>query len=450
MKSLLKKLLPASFLRTYHRLISWLAAVYFGHPSEQMIIIGITGTNGKSTVTNMVAWLFEQSGRKVGLTTTANFKVADREWLNDTKMTMLGRFSLQSLLHQMVVAGCSLAAVETSSEGIRQYRHSSINYDTAVFTNLTPEHIESHGGFDNYRRAKGQLFAKLSHDRRKSLEGQIISKTSVINLGDKHADYFLGFAADRKIGFFVPQIIDDHPLDYPGVAVVCVEDLLVGANESTFRINGVPFVLAMPGRFNVENAVAAICVGLAHGLDLTAMSELLRVMPTIPGRIERIDEGQPFGVIVDYAPEPESFRKLYEVVDLLPKRRVIHVLGSTGGGRDVSRRPVLGRLAAQKAQIVIVTNEDPYDDDPPTIIRDVAAGAREVGKRDGVDLFEILDRREAISKAVSLAEEGDLVLVTGKGCEQAMVVAGGRKIPWDDRDELRRAIHERYDKKTKN
>jgi len=205
----------------------------------------------------------------------------------------------------------------------------------------------------------------------------------------------------------------------------------------------------MPGRFNVENAMAAVCVGLAHGLDLAAMSESLRIMPTVPGRIERIDEGQPFGVIVDYAPEPESFRKLYEVVDLLPKRRVIHVLGSTGGGRDTDRRPVLGRLAAEKAQVVIVTNEDPYDDDPPTIVRDVAAGAREAGKRDGVDLFEILDRREAIAKAIGLAEDGDLVLVTGKGCEQAMVVAGGRKIPWDDRTELRRAIRERYGSKAR-
>ena len=197
MKSLLKKLIPASFLRAYHRLLSWLAAVYFGRPSERMVIVGITGTNGKSTVANMVAWLFERSGHRVGLTTTANFKVADREWLNDTKMTMLGRFRLQSLLHQMVAAGCSLAAIETSSEGIKQYRHASINYDTTVFTNLTPEHIESHGGFDNYRRAKGQLFAKMSHDRRKQLDGQTISKTSIVNLGDEHADYFLGFSASR-------------------------------------------------------------------------------------------------------------------------------------------------------------------------------------------------------------------------------------------------------------
>ncbi|MFH2062716.1 MAG: UDP-N-acetylmuramyl-tripeptide synthetase [bacterium] len=445
-KAALKKLLPASFLDLYHRLLSWLAAVRYGRPSERMLVIGVTGTNGKSTVANIVARLFESSGRRVGLTTTANFKVADREWLNDTKMTMLGRFRLQSLLRQMVDAGCSLAVVETSSEGIRQHRHSAINYDAAVFTNLTPEHIESHGGFDNYRRAKGRLFAKLSRERRKFRDGRSVPKVIVANLGDEHADYFLGFAADRKIGFFVPKVEGERPREREGVETVAVDGLSVGAAKSTFFIRDVRFELSMPGRFNVENALAAVCVGLAYGLDLSAMSDALRRLPPVPGRIERIDEGQPFGAIVDYAPEPESFRKLYEVVDLIPKRRVIHVLGSCGGGRDIGRRPVLGRLAADSAQVVIVTNEDPYDDDPSAIIRDVAAGARERGKRDGVDLFEILDRGEAIRKAVDLAEDGDLVLVTGKGCEQAMVVAGGRKIPWDDRTELRRAIRARLDR----
>jgi len=162
--------------------------------------------------------------------------------------------------------------------------------------------------------------------------------------------------------------------------------------------------------------------------------------------MERIDEGQPFTVIVDYAPEPESFRKLYEVVAMMPKRRIIHVLGSCGGGRDTSRRPVLGRLAAERAQVVIVTNEDPYDDDPMSIIEDVAAGAREAGKRDEEDLFLDIDRGKAIDRAIALAEDGDLVLITGKGCEQAIAVANGRKIPWDDREAVRSALRRRLGK----
>jgi UDP-N-acetylmuramoyl-L-alanyl-D-glutamate--2,6-diaminopimelate ligase len=189
--------------------------------------------------------------------------------------------------------------------------------------------------------------------------------------------------------------------------------------------------------------MAAVAYGLSQGIDLGTMAVALRTLPGVPGRLERIEEGQTFTAIVDYAPEPESFRKLYEVVPSIPHKRVIHVLGSTGGGRDVARRSVLGGLAAKGADVVIVTNEDPYDDDPERIIQDVADGARANGKKDGVDLCAIMDRGEAIDKAVSLAKDGDLVLVTGKGAEQAMVVANGKKIPWDDRVRVREAIKKR-------
>jgi UDP-N-acetylmuramoyl-L-alanyl-D-glutamate--2,6-diaminopimelate ligase len=163
-------------------------------------------------------------------------------------------------------------------------------------------------------------------------------------------------------------------------------------------------------------------------------------MEAVPGRLEFIDEGQPFGVLVDYAPEPESFRRLYEVLEMLDRKRIIHVFGSCGGGRDRDRRPVLGSIAGKRADIVIVTNEDPYDDDPMEIINEVAEGAREAGKTEGEDLFLILDRTEAIDKAVSSAREGDLVVLTGKGAEQAIVCAGGRKDPWDERTKVREAI----------
>ncbi|MBI4457963.1 UDP-N-acetylmuramoyl-L-alanyl-D-glutamate--2,6-diaminopimelate ligase [Candidatus Uhrbacteria bacterium] len=451
MKSLLKKILPAKVFDYYHRALAHLAAIVYRRPSEKMIVIGVTGTNGKSTTCNFIAAVLEEAGFKVGLATTVNFRIAGKDRLNDTKMTMLGRFALQRMLAEMVRAGCRYAIVETSSEGIRQHRHLGIHYDAAVFTNLTPEHVESHGGFENYKKAKGELFAKLADDPIKRLPGsdgrgrRDVKKAIVANLASPHAGYFLDFRVNKKYGFYL------EPADKRGepqlavwpLAIVKALDADMRPAGSTFAVRDTRFSLAMPGAFNVENALAAIAIGLSQGIALPVMANALAKITGVPGRLERIDEGQPFTVIVDYAPEPESFRKLYEVVALLPKKRVIHVLGSTGGGRDVSRRPILGRLAAQNADVVIVTNEDPYDDDPARIIADVARGAAEHGKIEGQDLFLILDRGQAIDKAVALAQPGDLVLITGKGSEQAMVVAGGRKIPWDDRVKAREALKKR-------
>lgn len=443
MKYLLKKLLPSALFDLYHFALAKLAALRYGNPSEKMVIIGVTGTNGKSTVCNMVAAILEGAGFRVGLTTTVNFKIAEKEWLNDTKMTMLGRSRLQKLLAEMAAAGCDYAVIETSSEGIKQHRHAGVHYDAAVFTNLTPEHLESHGGFDNYKLAKGELFAKLERDPMKRLKGRLIPKVAVANLDSPHAPYFLGFKVNQKYGFLAERKGENKDrlkfAEWP-LAIVKALNVELTSEGSSFTVRGVPFSLRMLGMFNVENGLAAISVGLSQGIALETMSAALAKMRVVPGRIEPIALGQDFAVIVDYAPEPESFRRLYEVVAMLPKRRVIHVLGSTGGGRDKSRRPILGRLAAEGADVVIVTNEDPYDDDPMRIIEDVAAGAREKGKVDGVNLFAMLDRGAAMEKAVSLAAAGDLVLVTGKGAEQAMCVAGGKKIPWDDRDKLRQAI----------
>lgn len=443
MKRFLRKLAPAKSLDLYHRLLSWCAAVISGHPSERLITIGVTGTNGKSTTANFIAAILERAGYKVGLTTTVNFRIAGRDRLNDTKMTMLGRFRLQRMLSEMVRAGCRYAIIETSSEGIKQHRHRGINYDVAVFTNLTPEHVESHGGFENYKRAKGELFAKLSRDKTKTINGQAVAKTIVANLASEHAPYFLAFRANKKFGFFAPppkSAAEPPQLAAWPLAIVKALDVSLAPDRSAWSVRGTRFSLNLPGLFNVENALAAIAVGLSQGIDLAVMAEALAAVPGVPGRLEKISCGQPFSVLVDYAPEPESFRKLYDVVALMEKRRIIHVLGSTGGGRDVSRRPILGRLAAEGADIVIVTNEDPYDDDPMAIIEDVARGAEAAGKIRGRDLITILDRRQAIEKAVASAQPGDLVIITGKGAEQAMVVADNKKIPWDDRRVVREAL----------
>jgi UDP-N-acetylmuramoyl-L-alanyl-D-glutamate--2,6-diaminopimelate ligase len=437
----LKNYLPAFIFDWYHLALAQAAAWRYGRPSEKMVVIGVTGTNGKSTTCNLIASILEEAGHKVGLTTTVNFRIAGKEWLNPYKMTMLGRFRLQKFLADMVAAGCRYAVVETSSEGIKQHRHSAINYDIAVFTNLTPEHLESHGGFENYKAAKGKLFAKLAHEKTKTIEGVPAKKTAIVNLNDKHATYFLSFPVPAKVGFRVDG--------WPAVAAeglagaVAASEVRLTAQGSSFAVDGERYLLKLPGAFNVENALAAVAVGRVLGIQPKVMSQALAKVGVVPGRMEFIDAGQPFSVLVDYAPEPESFRKLYEAVALFPKKRIIHVLGSCGGGRDTDRRPVLGRLAAENADIVIVTNEDPYDDDPMQIIREVAAGAQVAGKTPDKDLFLILDREEALDKAILLAEAGDMVIATGKGAEQAIVTAGGVKMPWDERQKLRQAIERR-------
>ncbi len=427
----LKALVPESVKRPYHYGLARLASVRFGHPSEELIVVGVTGTNGKSSTVQFIAQLLEGLGETVGYTTTAGFMVAGKEKVNAMKMTMPGRFHLQRLMREMVTAGCRYAIIETSSQGLDQYRHIGIEYDTAVFTNLTPEHIEAHGGFENYKRAKGKLFSALSRSKRKVINGDVIPKTILVNGDDEHSKYYASFPADRIVRFGEKMAndrvaeIDEQPL---------TSTLTIG--EHTAEI---PF----PGRFQALNVLAAVATVESLGFSLEAIFKVIPKLAGIPGRFERISIGQPFEVIVDYAYEPYALRALFDAVEALRPNRVIGVHGSAGGGRDVARRVEIGRLAGNEEAIVIVTNEDPYDEDPRAIIEAVADGAREVGKVDEENLFLIDDRREAIHFAISTAKVGDVVLVTGKGSEPVMAVAGGKKIPWSDRAVVLEALKNR-------
>ncbi|MFH1973411.1 MAG: UDP-N-acetylmuramoyl-L-alanyl-D-glutamate--2,6-diaminopimelate ligase [Patescibacteria group bacterium] len=411
-------------------MLSWIAASWYGHPSNELVVVGVTGTNGKTTTAYLTARALEASGFPTGCTTTALFKIADREWLNETKMTMLGRFLLQKRLREMVRAGCAYAVIEVSSQGILQYRHRQVNVDIAVFTNLTPEHIEAHGGFEAYKQAKIELFRHVAASPRKVFNGRTIPKVAVLNAQDPHAEAFAVSGFDRVMRYRT----DAGPGD------VVAKDIRLEPTSIAFTVDSVAMRLAVPGKVNVENAMAAIAVCRAFDIPLASVSERLALVRGIPGRFERIDEGQPWTVIVDYAPEPASLGKLYETVEAMPKRRLIHLLGSCGGGRDVARRPILGKMAGDHADLVIVTDEDPYDDDPNEIMEQVAAGAREAGKQDGTSLLIIPERAEAIREAMRQAQEGDMILLTGKGCEQAIMGPNGMCTPWDERDVARAAI----------
>jgi UDP-N-acetylmuramoyl-L-alanyl-D-glutamate--2,6-diaminopimelate ligase len=442
MKNLLKKLIPAPLLLFYHRCLAVLAALFYNHPSEKLIVIGVTGTNGKSTTVNMIAKILEEAGYKVGLTSTYNFKIDKREWLNDKKMTMLGRLQLQNFLAKLVKAGCQYAVIETSSEGIKQSRHLGINYDIAVFTNLTPEHIESHGSFENYKKAKGKLFEHLVKSKRKVLNNKKIEKISVVNLDDKQANYFLQFEPDKIFGYGI-----EAKNKVPGIEIIKADEIKISAGDTKFKINRTEFNLKLLAKFNIYNSLAAAAACLSMGIEIETIKKALEKIEVVPGRLEFINEGQKFKVLIDYAPESASMRSLYETVKLFDTNKIIHVLGSAGGGRDKSRRPILGQIAAQNADIVIITNEDPYDEEPNKIIDQVAQGAIEGGKVLNQNLFKILDRREAIKLALEKAAINDLILITGKGAEQAMVLKNNKMIKWDDRKAARELLEGLKDKK---
>lgn len=416
MISFLKSLVPEPLVQIYHFVLAYLARLVYGNPSKDLVVIGVTGTNGKTTTAYYLAKALEASGRQTGCTTTAIMKIGEKEWLNKTKMTMPGRFFLQRMLRDMVRAGCKYAVIETSSQGLIQHRHVGIKYDVAVFTNLTPEHLEAHGGFKRYRRAKRRLFEHV--------------KTAVINADSEYGDYYAEIPGLERVEWY--GVRTNRGLH--------AEHVRMDGQGSSFAAGGATVCLNQPGEYNISNALAALAVCKLFAVDLAAAAKKLGEIKTVPGRFERVEAGQPWTVIVDYAPEPESFRRLYEALALIERGRVIHVLGSCGGGRDVARRPVLGKLAAKYADIVIVTNEDPYDDDPKLIIDQVAEGAVSSGKRDGQNLFRILDRREAIMKAMALARAGDLVVLTGKGCEPWICLDHGRKAPWDETATAKEAI----------
>ena len=438
-KSIIKKFLPKKLLLTYHSGLSLLANFKYGRPSNRLGVIGVTGTNGKSTTVNFIAQILENLGYRIGLASTVNFKIADKVWLNDKKMTMLGRGALQSLLSRMVAAKCDYAIIETSSEGLAQGRHLGINYDEVVFTNLTPEHLESHGGFANYKKAKLKLFKYLSTCAKKTLNIKgvktTLPKTIVANLDDAHGKDFLNYRADKKIGFTLHG--GQCSLAQTNINLT---DIKTAPTGSSFTIDGYFFELPIVGSFNVYNTAAAISAIIGLDIKLKTLPEAVKKLKPVAGRLETINEGQPFTVLVDYAPEPESLRQLFDNLKLFPHHKVIHVFGSCGGGRDRARRPILGKMSSEISDTMIITNEDPYDDDPQEIIDNVASGAIASGKKLDQNLFKILNRQTAIEKALSLATKDDLVLITGKGAEQYICGAGGKKTTHDDREVVRRLL----------
>ncbi len=424
--------------RPYHYALALIAAWWNGFPAEKMTVVGVTGTKGKTTTSNLAAQLLQYTGRKTGLATTLNFRIGEKEWVNETKQTMLGRLALQELLRQMATDNCRFAVVETSSEGILQYRHRFIDYDVAVFTNISPEHIERHGSFENYRDAKLALFRQVSRKP---------ESIGVYNLDDPNAEYFLEIPMKQKYGFSLKATAREEGLakQYGVEHYFPVSDVKLAINKTAFTMAGEHFETALTGEFNVYNAASAICIAMGLGLNAKRLVRPLAVARAVPGRFEIVNAGQPFAVVVDYAHEPASLKAAYEAVRLFKPKHVIGVLGAQGGGRDVWKRPAMGRIAGEYCDQIILTTEDPYDEDPMAIIADIKRGIYESQKQ-FKPVYKIADRREAIRKALLLAEKGDAVILTGKGGEMWMCLEKGRKISWNERGIVEELINEEGDR----
>ncbi len=332
----------------------------------------------------------------------------------------------------MIKEGCRYCLVETTSEGIQQSRHVGIHYDIAVFTNLSPEHLPSHGGnFEKYKEMKTKMFSGLSSSDRKIIDGKKIEKVIIANNDNQHASDFLNFPADKKITFALKDIANNH-INHTNEADYVADHIMetnVGVN---FEVAKVAFQINILGKFNVYNSLPAIIICRLIGMPDYAISKGLLELQVIPGRMEKINKGQNFTVLVDYAHEKESITNVLQTAKIMKMTKIIILLGAEGGGRDKAKRPIMGELSAKMADYVIVTNVDPYEDDPKQILEDIAVSAEKYGKIRNQNLFIIEDRREGIRKALSLATAGDIVLVTGKGAEQSIVI-GGKSLAWDDR-----------------
>jgi UDP-N-acetylmuramoyl-L-alanyl-D-glutamate--2,6-diaminopimelate ligase len=422
--------------RPYHFALAWLGAIWYRNPSRELYVIGVTGTKGKSSTLEFANAILEEAGYTTALASTIRFKVGDTTDRNYHKMTMPGRLFLQSFLRRAVRAKCDVALIEMTSEGAKQYRHRFIALDTFIFTGIAPEHIESHGSFERYLAAKRDIGLQLE----RSIKPH---RTLIANADDEHVDSFLSIATDEQRVF---SLADAEPYE-------------VTASGIFLTIDGEHVTSTLHGKFNIYNILAAAESAQALGVSANVIRAGISRVTYIPGRTEHIHEGQRFDVVVDYAHTPDSLRRLYETYEA---RSSICVLGATGGGRDRWKRPEMAAIAEQHCDEIILTNEDPYDEDPDTIINDMRKGLS--NDEDDVRTSVILDRREAIEEAIRRASvrnqrdadtsktadayHGVAVLISGKGTDPYIMGPDGTKVPWSDADVARESLQSLPDPRT--
>ena len=409
------------------------AAWWYGDPSHALGVVGITGTDGKTTTSFLAAAALESAGVPSGMVGTVATQIGHTREPNPAHMTTPGAPFLQRALRAMLEAGNRAAVVETTSHGLAADRVAGIAYDVAVLTNLTHEHLEFHGSWEAYRDAKLSLFERLAPGRQnpvKEIAGRAWPKAAVVNADDENVGAFIGVA--QEAGARVVTYGTDPSADVRAVRVEEDAERLRIAYEAPAGAGTVDLRLA--GRFNVHNGLAVVAMGEVLGLDPAAVRHGLESVENVAGRMERLDAGQPFGVVIDYAHSPASLEKVLGLLAPLAAARggeVIAVFGSAGE-RDTDKRPMMGRLAGHLSRLVFVTDEDPRGEPSAAILDAIARGAESAGKRRDRDLFLIADRREAIAAAFERARPGDIVLLAGKGHEQSIIGPDG-PAPYDER-----------------
>lgn len=414
----LKQLIPRPILNRlrpmYHFLLALLGALLYRFPSREMVVIGITGTKGKTSTAEILNNILEASGATTAVLGTLRFKIGAKNERNLRKMTMPGRFFVQKFLRDAVSAGCTHAIIEMTSEGAVQFRQCFINMDALIFTNLAPEHIESHGSYEAYRDAKLSIAKTLARSSKSK-------RFMVANVDDVEGKRFL-------------EIPNVSPVPF---ALVEAKMLTADEEHIIFTWRGQNITSSLPGLFNASNILGATTCASALGISPSAIVEGVARTTQIDGRMERILGGQSFPVVVDYAHTPDSLEAVYRTFSAHTN---ICVLGNTGGGRDKWKRPVMGALAEKYCTHIILTNEDPYDESPETILREMNAGMKTIVPE------IIIDRRDAIARAIAIAgkAKNPAVLITGKGTDPFIMGPNGEKIPWDDREVAREELKKIY------
>ena len=403
---------PQLVVRSVRESMPVAADVFFAEPTKGLELAGVTGTNGKTTTAFLLRAILDAAGRRPGLVGTVEWEVGSRR--RPAPYTTPEAIDLQRLFREMLDAGDRSAAVEASSHGSAHRRLDRVRFDVLVFTNLSQDHLDLHGSMDDYFQAKRRLFTGPQ------------PPPAAVNVGD---EWGRRLADDLEDAHRAPLVT----FGLSAGAEIRAEDLEVTATGSTFRAAGIDVRTPLRGLFNAENVLGAVAAGILLNLDEDAIAHGIAGMSAVPGRFEAIEEGQPFTVVVDYAHTPDSLSTVLDAARELGDGRVIVVFGA-GGDRDRGKRPLMGRVAADNADVVIVTSDNPRSEDPLAIIQDVLQGA-------GLDVEIDPDRRSAIGRAFSLAKAGDVVVIAGKGHEQGQDAAGV-VTPFDDRDVARELLRE--------
>ncbi len=412
--------------------LAHLAAAYHGFPSRRLVMIGVTGTDGKTTTANLIHSILRAAGLEAGLISTINAVLGDEVLDTGLHVTTPTAPEVQAYLARMVAAGLTHCVLEATSHGLAQHRVAAVDFDVAVVTNIQHEHLDFHGAWEAYRDAKALLFRCLASSARKPA----VPKVAVVNLDDTpSASYLLAIPADRHLTYSVAD---------PG-ADVRAGEVVYRPDSTRFTVGlpggeTLPIHSALVGEFNVGNTLAAAAAAHGLGLPPAAIRAGVEAVRAIPGRMERIDEGQAFLAVVDFAHTPNALRRALEAARLMiaPDARVIAVFGSAGL-RDPDKRAMMGRIAAEAADLVVITAEDPRTESLEAIMAASAAAAQEAGGMENETFWRIPDRGEAIAFACALARPGDIVLACGKGHEQSMCF-GSTEYPWDDREAMRAAL----------